>query len=462
MRRVIAILILVALSGGRGDAHGTITIDARDTNLVDVIRLIALQSGENIVADGSVSDRKVTFRLYDVDSDVALATLVEAYDLQAHRSRDVVILRAEPGTGARSGELVAAPARQTEIFHLDVARAEDVASILSANLPSGSVAVPDKRSSSVVVTTAPSTMATARRLIAALDAPQTGADPSAGTATIPLHNAKASEALKALKSALPDATAVADDRTNAIIVIGKPTSIAAAIAFVQRVDQPSRQVLFEVRVTDITPINESSNVGFELGGTGFGSGALAQFPYTLTKSSVTLNAQLDALVQTGHAQILATPRIATLNNREASLLVGESYPIVTVNQQTGYPTVSNVDVGVQLRLTPTIGADGVITAELHPSYSAISGFNSSFPIVANRKVDSTVRVRDGETIVLGGLFEETSSETIARLPFLSDIPVLGRFFKNKATSHERDEVVFLITPHIVDAEPSASTSTPKP
>jgi type II secretory pathway component GspD/PulD (secretin) len=109
-----------------------------------------------------------------------------------------------------------------------------------------------------------------------------------------------------------------------------------------------------------------------------------------------------------------------------------------------------VNVGVQLRLTPTIGADGVITAELHPEYSEIIGFNASFPIIANRKVDATLRVRDGETIVLGGLFEDTSSETITKLPFLGDIPILGQFFRNKATTRQRDEVVFLITPHLLE------------
>lgn len=207
--------------------------------------------------------------------------------------------------------------------------------------------------------------------------------------------------------------------------------------------------MFEVRVTDIKPVDDSSNVGIQFGGTGFGAGAIAQFPYALTKNALAINAQLNALVQTGHAQILATPRIATLNNSEASLLVGEVYPIVTVNQQTGFPTVTNVDVGVQLHVTPTIGDDGAITATLKPEYSEIIGFNGSFPIIANRKVDATLRVRDGETIVLGGLFEDTSSETISKLPFLGDIPILGQFFKNKATTRQRDEVVFFITPHIL-------------
>jgi type II secretory pathway component GspD/PulD (secretin) len=272
--------------------------------------------------------------------------------------------------------------------------------------------------------------------------------PAIATA-IDVRNGKPSDVVKALRGALPETPMIPDDRSNTVVVSGSTDSLATARSLVAGLDHPGRQVMFEVKVTDVKPNDDSANVGVEFGGAGFGSGALGQFPYFLAKSSIVVNAQINALVQTGRAQILATPRIATLNNREATLLVGEQYPVVTVNQQTGYPSVQTIDVGVQLRLTPSIGDDGVITADLHPSYSQIIGFNSNFPIIANRKVDATLRVRDGETIVLGGLFEDTTSETIAKLPWLGDIPMLGGFFRNKQTSHQRDEVVFLITPHIL-------------
>ncbi|MDB5042237.1 MAG: hypothetical protein JWN27_2963 [Candidatus Eremiobacteraeota bacterium] len=84
--------------------------------------------------------------------------------------------------------------------------------------------------------------------------------------------------------------------------------------------------------------------------------------------------------------------------------------------------------------------------------SQIIGFNNSFPIVANRKVDATLRVRDGETIVLGGLFEDVDSETVTKLPILGDLPVLGSFFRNRQSSHTKDEVVFFITPRILSAD----------
>jgi len=377
MRRIVAFALLIGLGTGHVCAATRVSIDARNTEINDVIGLLARQSGLNIVADGSVKPRRITFRLHDVDPDVALATLAQAYDLQTHRSGNIVLI--------------------------------------------GDAATLNRRY---------------------------GSAGEASTA-IALHNAKPSDAVKALKGALPDVGMFADDRSNTVVVTGSAEAQTTARSLLSNIDGPGRQVLFEVRVTDVKPIDDTTNVGIQFGGTGFGAGALAQFPFAIAKSTIAVNAQINALVQNGHAQILATPRIATLNNREATLLVGETYPIVTVNQQTGFPTVTNVNVGVQLRVTPTIGDGGTITAEFHPEYSEIIGFNASFPIIANRKVDAVLRVRDGETIVLGGLFQDTSSETIARLPFLGSIPILGTFFRNKATSRQRDEVVFFITPHLL-------------
>jgi len=375
IRRFFAAVLLFGLAAAPIFAGTPISINARDTDLGDVIGLIARQSGLNIVADASVKPRRITFRLRNVDADVALATLAQAYDLQTHRDGNIVFVGDATAMNRRYG--------------------------------------------------------------------------GTNSTSIALRNAKPSDAVKELKGTLPEASMVADDRSNSVVVTGNAELLATARALVSSVDQPGQQVMFEVRVTDVKPVDDTTNVGIQFGGPGFGAGAVAQFPFALTKSTIAINAQINALVQNGHAQILATPRIATLNNHEATLLVGETYPVVTVNQQTGFPNVSNINVGVQLRVTPTIGDDGVITAEIHPEYSEIIGFNASFPIIANRKVDATLRVRDGETIVLGGLFQDTSSETISKLPFLSNVPIFGAFFRNKATSRQRDEVVFFITPHLL-------------
>jgi type II secretory pathway component GspD/PulD (secretin) len=457
MRRAIAVLAAtLMLTTAHAQAGDLISIDARNTDLADVIRLIGAQSGANVVADASVKPQRITFRLHDVDAETALATLAEAYNLQTHRVGSIILVGDAATMSRRYLGEQGTTAPQTEAFALVHGQPDEVATALLSALPLGTVAVADKRSASVIVTTSATAMARARRIVAALDGPPPAGGAATNATVVALENEKPTDAVKALHSVLPDAAAVPDDRSNTVLLSGSPDTLARAGNLLAGLDQPGRQVIFEVRVTDVKPADDQSNVGVEFGGQGFGTGAIGQFAYALTKSSIVVNAQINALVQTGRAQILATPRIATINNKEASLLVGEQYPVVTVNQQTGYPSVQTIDVGVQLRLTPTIGDDGMITADLHPSYSEIIGFNSNFPIIANRKVDATLRVHDGETIVLGGLFEDTSSETVTKLPWLGDLPILGPFFRNKQTAHQRDEVVFFITPHILSPEGTTS------
>jgi len=424
-----------------------ISIDARDIDLSDLIRLLAAESNENIVADGSVKPQRVTLRLRNVRFDEALSTITQSFNLVVHRNGKILVLGDAATMNRRYAES-GAFAAQTVVLTLSRAKVDDLVAPLISALPIGTVVFADKRSSSIVITGNETTVERARQLVRALDISGVGAN-GAQTTAYALQNVKASEAARALRGVIPETAIVADDRQNSILITGNAEVTDTAKQILANIDNPGRQVMFEVRVADVQPEIDSSNLGITFGGKGFGSGGLAQFAYTLTQSSVIVNAQLNALIQRGHASILATPRIATLNNHEANLLVGETYPVVTTNLQTGLPTVQNVDVGVKLRLTPTIGPNGTITAELHPEYSQIIGFNAAFPIVANRRVDSTLRVRDGETIVLGGLFSDVDSDTVTKLPFLGDVPVFGSFFRNRQRSHTKDEVVFLITPHVL-------------
>jgi type II secretory pathway component GspD/PulD (secretin) len=452
IKRGLALLLSLAFIFPTTPLHAQaqrLSIDARDIDLGDVIRLLAMQSGTNLVPDGSIKPVRVTLRLHDVSFDEALATLTQAYGLQAHRDGRIILVGDAAVMNRRYPDQTLPSGTKTVVFPLGHAKPDELKAPLVDALPTGTLVVCDDRTGSIIISANATTIERARRLIGALDAPAAGNGGSTSFKVVHLRNIKASDAVKALKGSVPDDALVADDRQNIVVVTGNDEIQTTAHSLLASIDNPGKQVMFEVRVADLSPQIDSSNVGVQVGGSGFGSGALAQIPYLLTRSSLIINAQLNALVQHGRASILAQPRIATLNNKEATLLVGETYPVVTTNLQTGYPTVTNVDIGVKLRLTPTIGEDGSITAELHPEYSQIMGFNNAFPIVANRKVDSTLRVRDGETIVLGGLFSDIDSDTVTKLPFLGDIPILGSVFRNRQRSHTRDEVVFYITPHIL-------------
>jgi len=431
-------------------AATTINIDVRDADIVDVLRLLGTQAGVNLMPDASLRHDRVSLHLRGVTFEQTMDALTRAYDLQVRKEGTVLLVGAGASMNRRFGERDDGElGTHTKIFRILNARPEDLVKPLSDALIAGTVVLADHRTASIVVTGNQSTIQRASNLIAALDAP---ASLTVGqrVSIVALRYVKSSDAAKLLKGFVPDGSAVADDRQNVILINGTQEVAQTIRAFLEQIDQPSRQVMFEVKVIDMTPQNDSSNVGIQFGGVDLlGQPSAGATSFTFAKSSLQLNATLNFMVSKGRAKILATPRLVTLNNHEASLLIGETYPIIYFDIRSGNQQIQTIDIGVKLRMTPTIGADGSIIAELHPEYSEIQGFEQTYPVIANRKVDSTLRVADGETIVLGGLLREVTSETVTKLPLLADIPILGEVFKNRQRSAERDEIVFLITPHIV-------------
>lgn len=432
-------------------AESAISVNVRDADIVDVLRLLATESGVNVIPDASLRHDRITLHLQDVTFERAMAALVRAYDLEVHKEGSILLVGTASSMNRRFGEHSADGelGTRTAVFAIRNARPEELVKPMSEALVPGTVVIADRRTSSLVITGSDATLERAHMLIAALDAP--GAAPGRGVQVLPLRFIRASEAIKALKGFVPDGAAVADDRQNVILTSGSPDIVETVRCFVEQIDRPSRQVMFEVKVVDITPENDASSVGIQFGGVDLlGQPSAGATSFVFPHSSLQLNATLNFMVSKGTAKILATPRLVTLNNHEASLLIGETYPIIYFDIRSGNQQIQTIDIGVKLRMTPTIGADGSIVAELHPEYSEIQGFEQTYPIIANRKVDSTLRVADGETIVLGGLLREVTSETVTKLPFLGDVPIIGEVFKNRQRTSERDEIVFLITPHIVE------------
>ncbi len=457
MTRAVPALLLAGLLVGAATPateNPPISLDVRDAPITDVIALLAKESGANVVADQSVRPQRVTLRLTGVRFLEALRILATAHGLQVRRRDGVLIIGSADAMNRLGGEDGDPSGTSTVVLPLRRATPEDVSKELLSILPAGAIVVPDRRTSAILLTADGATILQARRIVEALDASSTQQPANRSRAqAYDLRFTRAEDVAKELKGALPDGIFVADDAQNAVLVTGGEEAQEAAARAIQQIDVASPQVLFEVRVVDVTPVNDQSNVGLEFGGVDLSGQPLAGgTTYAFTSGTISVNVSLNALITNGHAQILATPRLVTLNGKEADLLIGETYPIVYNTSVLGGSNVQFVDIGVKLRLTPIIGPDGSVTAELHPEYSELQGFTSSgYPIIANRKIDSTLRVRSGQTIVLGGLLRDTSSVTIERVPWLSQIPILGKIFEDKQSSHERDEIVFLITPHVIDS-----------
>ena len=454
--RMLLCCVLCMLLCARAFAGSSnlITIDVHDADISDVITLLAAQSGANIMTDASIKPQRVTIHLRNVTFDRVLEVLVTANGLAVHRVGNVLIVGSADAMNRRYVENQPNAGAQTVVLRLAHANADDVAREIGPALAVGTVIVPDRRTSAVVITGDADTVARAQRLIAALDAATLGGGSGTLTRAYRLNYIRADDAIKELKILTADGSYIADSERNEVIVDGNDNVQSTAVSLFTTIDRPGPQVMFEVKVADVTPQNDTSNFGLEFGGTNLqGTVTPGSTSYAFTGGMIPVNVTLNALISLGRAQILATPKLVTLNNREADLLVGETYPIVFNTSVLGGQNVQFVDVGVKLRLTPTIGDDGTVTAELHPEYSEIEGITSTgYPIITNRKIDATLRVNDSQTIVLGGLMMDTSSETISKVPWLADIPILGKIFANKQTAHERDEIVFLITPHVIYPE----------
>lgn len=243
---------------------------------------------------------------------------------------------------------------------------------------------------------------------------------------------------------------------NTIILQGNLNLIAAAKELIAAIDKPIPQILIESKVLEISS-SDSLRLGVTYGGSQNGVFKFVTNKDTgQTKPAEDLQTTINALISSGKAKVVATPRIATLDNQEAIINIGSRIPYavpVSGSSATAQWSVQYIDAGVKLKITPRLGDDGWISTSIQPEVSAISEWITTaageFPVIATRNAQSTVRVKAGETIVIGGLLSENERENITKVPILGQIPLIGLLFQNRTVEKAQSEIVFLITPRII-------------
>jgi general secretion pathway protein D len=180
------------------------------------------------------------------------------------------------------------------------------------------------------------------------------------------------------------------------------------------------------------------------------------------------NVTLHAIATAGNAKILSRPSIVARNNQPASILVGQSVPLITsVRYDTFGNAINGVqytDVGIILRVTPFITSEGMVQMILTPETSTVSKTDyttisasangvatATAPYINKRSADTVVVTPDGQTVIIGGLIQDAKAESESKVPFLGDIPLLGNLFKRKITSDVKTELVIFLTPRIIPA-----------
>jgi len=291
------------------------------------------------------------------------------------------------------------------------------------------------------------------------------------------------------QAAARSAQVVVDRGSNTLIFTGQSEDYGGIRNLLQTLDKPARAALIEVTVAEVSLTNDSQ-LGIEwltreanltkgqsytagtLGGLSIGSSG---FNFRLLDNAGDVRLVLNALASSNRATILSSPRVVARNGETATIQVGQEVPIISSQQvaTTGTPgnntTTTTVPQSIQYRSTGVIlnvkpvihSGDRVdldVSQEVSAAQATTTGVATS-PTFSTRKVQTKLSLRNGATVLLGGLMSSNKSEGNAGIPLLKDIPGLGQFFRNNTGKSDRTELIVLITPYIIEDDTDAKAVT---
>ncbi|MCM8768120.1 MAG: type II secretion system secretin GspD [Candidatus Omnitrophica bacterium] len=261
---------------------------------------------------------------------------------------------------------------------------------------------------------------------------------------------------------------VANEDTNSLMVMTATKNFDTVKEIIDQLDRPVPQVLIKVLIAEVTT-EKSLDLGAEfsvlnLTATGHGMEAATTFGkpaeggLVISVLQKDLAATLAALQKLGKLDVLSRPYILSSDNQAASITVGQRVPFITNTRttETGQTinTIQYQDIGIILRVTPHINPDGLVILDVNPEISALTGTTVPIsetvkaPVFAKRSATSRVAIRDGQTIVIGGLMEDKQTEDTKKVPGFGDIPLLKYFFRRSTTEGTKTELLIFLTPHV--------------
>ena len=386
------------------DMGKLITLDAEDAYLPSVLKILAEKGGLNIVTGPGVTNGRLSIHLRDVPIDQAVNLVVRAAGLAYERIGNSVLV-------ADANSLKQETGLSSYVVDLKYADANEVKDALS-------------------------------KLAADIQVDRGG---------------------------------------NRLIVVTSPRVIAEVQAIVAKLDAPARQVMLEARIVEVSTddtkrlgidwdlLNRQTFIIVEGTSAPTSPGSLPeQMPFTgklptvandgITRQARVFQAALDMLIREGNARVLANPKIATLNGKEATMLIGQRIPFVVTgttfagNAAATTQTIQREEVGIKLKITPLINADGYITTEITPEVSSVTDYrgpNADIPTVSTRQASTTVRLKDGNSVIIGGLLSEDKNRNVTKLPLLGQIPGLGLLFQHQTIVTSKRDLVIEVTPRII-------------
>jgi MSHA type pilus biogenesis protein MshL len=469
---ILAVLLAVFTCPAQAQspiASQKITLDLKGIDIVDVLKIISQRSGMNIVASKGVNGR-ITIFLKDVDVWDAFEIILLSNDLAYDINNNIVSVMTGREYESMYGERFK-DKKELVVVKLKYARAVDVAKSLAQVKTAIGRVVVDEGSNTLILMDSGERLEQMKAMVSVVDSQTV-------TKVFPLEYAKSEK----LNAKIQDMSTKGlgsvrfDERTNSLVITDLPEKVAEMEKVINAFDEKNRQVLIDAKIVQVE-LDDSLTMGIDWKlalkhltaeqtlTAGLTTGGKITVSAILGDRSRTFDAVIDALKEIGKTELISSPRITALDGQEAKIMVGtkEAYiTATTVTPASGAVTtaeqVNFVDVGIQLYVTPCINKDGFVTMKIRPVVSSVSSrikttaSPDGVPIVKTSEAETSVSVKDGVTLVMGGLIEDRIVKTEDRIPLLGDIPVLGLPFRKTQNEKKKTELVIFLTPTVISGE----------
>jgi len=314
-----------------------------------------------------------------------------------------------------------------------------------------------------------------RNIVRIVPLSQLGEEIETATATYTLSYADAAKAKETLKSFLtPNGSIEIDARTNMLIITDVPKNMERVARLIPKIDKRVQQVLIEVLILDSvltdnadlgvqwtafnTKDNSLDSFGYEDGAGmlfGLADSTALNLSFATLLGAVQLEALIQAVVNNGDSRVLANPKLLTLNNETANIEIVTEFPYqerTETGEGGNLVSTSFKEVGTKMAVKPQITHDGHVILRLAPEQSNVVDFDpTNIPIVATRKTATTLIVKDHQTVVVGGLRENSDVVTMKKIPILGDLPLVKYAFRSVSSRKQDTELIVFITVHIVES-----------
>ncbi|MFA5388433.1 MAG: secretin N-terminal domain-containing protein [Candidatus Omnitrophota bacterium] len=482
MKKIIAGILLAFMFSGpvfgaQIEEPDLISLDIKGMDIRDVFKILSQKSGLNIVSDSDVNGT-ITLYLKDVSVMDAISIVASTNKLAYEQTGLLVRVMNQKDYEKRYGKYFE-DRTKTEVVKLNYVGAAEAGRALAQMKSDIGRIISEDISNTIVMIDTPENIKKMKEVLSGMDTPLV-------TEVFPLDYANAESVKDKINEMVSkDLGSVKfDEKTNKLVVRDTPQKIEDMRKVIDAFDEKTREVLIDANIIQVTlsdkygygidwaAIAKAGDVKFTTD-TNLSTGLSNVTPSTLNiaTSGGNYSAIISLLKTYGETNILSRPRITVVDRQQAKILVGSKEVYVTSDVTTTsggtYHTtdhVNFVDVGVRLAVTPEINRAGFVTLKIKPEVSSTDpaktvelknpdgSTRTIVPFVNTSEAETSVVVKDGTTIIIGGLMKDTLVNHKEKVPFLGDVPLLGKLFSTTGKSKEKTELVILLTPHVVDGE----------